>query len=205
MKAVEILAFGDVQGVGYRRVVEKIARSFNVRGYVQNKLDGTVKILAEGESKKLNGFLQAIAIVEPPIRVEALQKKERRATGRYKTFAIRAGSIVQELQEGLGAGQEQLSLFRREFKDYREEFKDYRREFRDYRGEFKGFASRTDSNFKELGERYGEISAKLTQVLETLQKESAETRREMTRAIDNLSRLVDQYIQQQRGPQPSPQ
>lgn len=154
------MALGDVQGVGYRRAVEKLARSFGVAGYIQNKLDGTVKILAEGETKNLGEFLRAIMIVEPPIKVEAIQRKEKRATGRYKRFAIRAGSIVQELQEGLGAGQEQLSLFRMEFKDYRDdfedyraEFRDYRAEFKDYRGEFKDFASRTDNNFRELGER----------------------------------------------------
>ncbi|MFP3952490.1 MAG: hypothetical protein ACLFVP_10175, partial [Candidatus Bathyarchaeia archaeon] len=52
--------------------------------------------------------------------------------------------------------------------------------------EFRGFADRTDGNFRELGERYGEISEKLTLTLETLRKESAETRRMLREAIDEL-------------------
>lgn len=43
------------------------------------------------------------------------------------------------------------------------------------------------------------ISEKLTQVLETLQKESAETRRELTRAVDALTELVKRFIGQQHS------
>jgi acylphosphatase len=107
--------------------------------------------------------------------------------------------------------------YRTEFRDYRDEFRDYRTEFKDYKKEFREFAARTDENFVSLGDKidrfaadtgknfvsleqkYGEISEKLSTILETLQKESAETRREMTRAVDNLSQLVDQYIRREGG------
>jgi acylphosphatase len=221
-QAFELTVTGDVQGVGYRRTVVRAARKLHVLGYVKNQPDGTVKIFVEGQREGIEEFVREITISEPPIRVENIERKERKPTRRYSSFGIRAGSLVEELQEGLGAGEEQLSLFRKEFKDYRAEFKDYRAEFKDYRAEFKGFASRTDDNFSKLNEnfndyrqefrsfasktdesfrsmdsKYGEISAKLTQILEELRTESLESRKELKRSVDNLSRLIDRYIEGQ--------
>jgi len=115
MKALEITVSGEVQRVGYRRQVEKVARNAGITGYVKNQTDGTVKIVTEGDEKRLRRFVRAIAIREPPIDVRRLDKRERRPTGRYRYFMVRPGSLVEELQEGLGAYLEQLSLLRNEF------------------------------------------------------------------------------------------
>jgi acylphosphatase len=214
-QAFELTVTGDVQGVGYRRTVVRAARKLHVLGYVKNQPDGTVKIFVEGQREGIEEFVREITISEPPIRVENIERKERKPTRRYSSFGIRAGSLVEELQEGLGAGEEQLSLFRKEFKDYRAEFKDYRAEFKgfasrtddnfsklnenfnDYRQEFRSFASKTDESFRSMDSKYGEISAKLTQILEELRTESLESRKELKRSVDNLSRLIDRYIEGQ--------
>jgi acylphosphatase len=216
IKALELKSIGEVQAVGYRRAIVKIARKLGISGYVKNKDDGSVLILAQGEEEALQSFVRAAKINDLPINVEEIQIRERKPVSRYETFAIKSGSLVEELQEGLGAGEIQLKTLNDNFNDYRGEFRqfagrtdenfkslndnfnDYRGEFKNYTGEFSQFASRTDENFKLLGDKYGEISAKLTQVLETLERESAETRRELTRAVDKLSNLVDQYIKSQQ-------
>lgn len=197
MKALELKITGEVQQVGYRRRIWRTANKIGVKGYIKNLPDGSIKIIAEGDEKILQNLLKTIDIKEPPILVEEIEAKERKPTGRYQHFQIKTGSIAEELQEGLGAGEAQLNLFRREFTDYRGEFRDYREEFRDYRGEFRDFTVRTDNNFKSLEAKYGEISDKLTKILQTLQKESMETRRELTRAIDTLTQLIQKFIQQQ--------
>ena len=139
------------------------------------------------------------------VRVREISKPSKH----YSTFQIKLGTMAQELQEGLGSGQEQLvSLnkqisdfrqdfgdYRGEFKDYRQEFKDYKEEFRDYRQEFRDFATRTDANFSTMDSKYGEISTKLTQMLEVYQRENAETRAELKKSVENLSRLVDEFIE----------
>lgn len=51
---------GDVQGVGFRYTTTRIARRFNVAGYVQNLSDGRVEVVAEGESDEIERFLGAI-------------------------------------------------------------------------------------------------------------------------------------------------
>ncbi len=43
-----ILFSGMVQGVGFRYQTERVARSFDVTGYVRNTHDGHVEVVAEG-------------------------------------------------------------------------------------------------------------------------------------------------------------
>lgn len=198
LQSLELKITGEVQQVGYRRSVWRTANKIGVKGYVKNLPDGNVKIVAEGDAQTLQTFLKAIDIKEPPILVEKIKTREKKPTGRYRYFQIKTGPVTEELQEAIGTGEVQMNLFRNEFKDYRNEFRDYREEFRDYRKEFRRFAQRTDENFKLLEARYAEISEKLTEILQRLQKESVETRREMTRAVDNLTQLIQKIIQQQR-------
>ena len=51
---------GDVQGVGFRYFVVRKAGGLNVRGYVQNKADGSVYVVATGERRELEELLAAL-------------------------------------------------------------------------------------------------------------------------------------------------
>lgn len=192
--AYRIRVEGRVQRIGYRRFVLDNAQELRIKGYVRNEKNGSVTIFAQGEEKNLNQFLDAIKAPPLPISIKSFLREDARPDPKMKYFEIKFGSIEEELQEGFGAMEKEFKDYRGEFKDFRQEFKDYRSEFKDYREEFRNFADRTDKNFKILDEKYGEISSKLTQILETLQKESIETRKELTRAIDTLSELVKKLI-----------
>ena len=171
---------GTVQRVGFRRFVERAARRFKIVGYAENMKDGTVRILAQGDSGGLDEFLSEIKNAPRPIIVDSMVPKKVKIVPSLKHFQIKVGSMAVELQEGFGAVETQ--------------FGDYRQEFKDYRSEFRGFTEVTGENFKSLDTKYGEISSKLSQILEALEKESTETRKELTRAVDNLSRLVEEYV-----------
>jgi len=186
-RAYRVRIRGRVQRLGYRRFILDTAQELEIIGYVRNEKDGSVTVFVQGEEQKLNKFLEVIKAPPPLISIKSFLEEATKPDPKIKYFEIRFSSIAEELQEGFGA-------MEKEFKDYREEFKDYREEFKDYREEFRSFAERTDQNFKILEESYGEISAKLTQILETLQRESMETRKELTRAVDTLSELVRQFI-----------
>ena len=207
VQAAELTVSGQVQRVGYRRLVIRAARKNGISGYVKNERDETVKVLAEGTSADIRRFIDDISVRKEPILVEGVGEKRLRPTGRYHGFTIRPGRLVDELQEGLGAGQEQLVQLTDEFRDYRKEFKDYRAEFR-------GFSGRTDSNFKELGGRYDAISEKLSSImtemaeqtkktndlLESFKTESKESRDRLDESLRLLREAVDKMPS--AGPQP---
>ncbi len=54
MKRVVSIAKGEVQRVGYRDEVERIARKLQVTGFVENVTPYDVRIVAEGEDDKIN-------------------------------------------------------------------------------------------------------------------------------------------------------
>jgi len=47
---------GLVQGVGFRSFVYHRAHSLGIHGYVQNEMDGTVTVFAEGNKDTLSAF-----------------------------------------------------------------------------------------------------------------------------------------------------
>jgi len=59
-RRVNILYSGQVQGVGFRYTVRKVAAGFEVTGTVSNLPDGRVELVAEGDRAELNAFRQAI-------------------------------------------------------------------------------------------------------------------------------------------------
>ena len=51
-----IKVYGKVQGVGFRRHTKKYAILNEIKGWVCNKEDGTVEIIAQGLHENMNNF-----------------------------------------------------------------------------------------------------------------------------------------------------
>src|SRR5438034_3562697 len=79
---------GQVQGVGFRATVEKIARDYPVTGWVKNLSDGRVQLLVEGPEGAVTKFLAAIR-THWKRNIEKEKAEERKPTGEYKGFTIR--------------------------------------------------------------------------------------------------------------------
>lgn len=62
MKTIEITILGLVQQVGYRKFCKIKASEFNITGWVQNQLDGSVKACAQGKKIDLEHFIYALKI-----------------------------------------------------------------------------------------------------------------------------------------------
>jgi acylphosphatase len=58
MKCIHIHIFGRVQHVGFRFVSMQMAYQRGIRGFVQNRRDGSLYIEAEGDEEQLKGFLE---------------------------------------------------------------------------------------------------------------------------------------------------
>ncbi len=88
MKQLKVLFSGRVQGVGFRYTVDRLARHFDITGYVKNLSDGRVEMIAEGEESVLQDFLHAV--MESPMKNYIRDQKVEwsEAEGKYREFGI---------------------------------------------------------------------------------------------------------------------
>jgi acylphosphatase len=63
--AVMITVTGRVQGVGFRAFVRRAALSLELQGWVRNRRDGSVEILAIGESMSVERLVEACNVGPP--------------------------------------------------------------------------------------------------------------------------------------------
>ena len=101
MKRAVIIAKGEVQRVGYRDAVEKIARKLKITGFVHNLKPYDVRIVAEGEENSIDKFIEAIKIAKFPIWVESTAVSFEKFKGKFKYFEIKRGNWKEELGERL--------------------------------------------------------------------------------------------------------
>lgn len=75
------LVTGTVQGVGYRRYVQRHARDLKLSGSAENLLDGRVEVVAEGSPADLERLLHWLRRGPPHARVREVQTQYSEATG----------------------------------------------------------------------------------------------------------------------------
>jgi acylphosphatase len=170
LKAILARVYGRVQRVGYRRFILDTAQELGLSGYVKNERDGSVTIFTQGDEIILERFIEMVKSPPEPAYVKSIDIRDVKPRPAIKYFTIKPSPLHEELQEGFGAMQ---SIFM-----------EYWREFRE-------FARRTDENFKMIMEKYGEISEKLTTILETLVKESRETREMLNETMKLLKEALE--------------
>jgi acylphosphatase len=70
---LHVLATGLVQGVGFRWFVRETARRLDLAGWVLNRPDGSVEVVAEGEAGALSALRAALEQGPPGARVDAVR------------------------------------------------------------------------------------------------------------------------------------
>ena len=73
MKTVRLRVTGRVQGVGYRAWATRIAVGLGLRGWVRNRGDGAVELLATGPEAAVAVMIQAARQGPPAARVAEVQ------------------------------------------------------------------------------------------------------------------------------------
>jgi acylphosphatase len=86
---LHILIEGLVQGVGFRFFVEEIAISLNLSGWVRNRWDGSVEVVAEGENAQLEKLLTMVYHGPRNADVRGVKPQWLPATGEFKSFIIK--------------------------------------------------------------------------------------------------------------------
>lgn len=88
IKALHATVRGKVQGVGFRWFVRETARSLGVAGTVRNLPDGSVEIVAEGESGALDSLMARVAQGPPGARVAGVERRDSEPGGRIRGFEV---------------------------------------------------------------------------------------------------------------------
>ena len=90
MKRVRLTVTGRVQGVSYRAGTLNRARALGLAGYVRNRHDGTVEILAEGEVARVDEFIAWCRSGPTLARVDNVTVlAEEVVPGEHERFVIR--------------------------------------------------------------------------------------------------------------------
>lgn len=89
MSQYEIRIEGLVQGVGFRRFVQRQANALAITGYVKNQSDGSVYVLADTAEEIFDYFCRAIKLGNGYSQVENLSINTLDRTDKYYGFSIR--------------------------------------------------------------------------------------------------------------------
>jgi acylphosphatase len=73
MKTLRLCIIGRVQGVGYRAWATRVAADLGLRGWVRNRADGSVELLATGIAEAVSAMVEAAYRGPPAARVEAVE------------------------------------------------------------------------------------------------------------------------------------
>jgi acylphosphatase len=79
---------GRVQGVGFRYFVLEMAELLGIYGWVRNRWDDTVEVLAEGERPVLEKLLDALGCGPRGAYVSSVKADWERPTGEFHSFRV---------------------------------------------------------------------------------------------------------------------
>ena len=80
--------YGYVQGVGFRMYVRLEAQRLGVVGWVRNRWDDSVEVVAEGDRARLDALLDGLRRGPAEAGVERVDEAWLPATGEFKQFGI---------------------------------------------------------------------------------------------------------------------
>jgi acylphosphatase len=86
---LEARIYGQVQGVGFRYYARTMARHLNLQGYVRNREDRSVEVVAEGEKRALDQFLAQLKRGPSAATVDRVDAKWLPSRHAFRGFEVR--------------------------------------------------------------------------------------------------------------------
>jgi acylphosphatase len=81
---------GRVQGVGFRYYVMNAASELNLAGWVRNRRDGSVEVLAEGDIDQLKKLIRALERGSRSSLVSEVKTHLQEPSGEFSSFFVRS-------------------------------------------------------------------------------------------------------------------
>ncbi|MBS1249782.1 MAG: Acylphosphatase [Chloroflexi bacterium] len=89
MQRLHVTIKGYVQGVGFRYFVNRTAGGLGLSGWVRNRSQGTVEVVAEGKRSPLEKLLTALERGPIGSSVRSVHPRWQDATGEFARFRVR--------------------------------------------------------------------------------------------------------------------
>lgn len=87
METWRMTVYGRVQGVGYRAACAEVAIGLGVRGWVRNRADGTVEVMAYGTAGQLEAL--RVWMQSGPPAAQVLRVDVEAGAGEFAAFDFR--------------------------------------------------------------------------------------------------------------------
>ena len=85
---IHVVVRGRVQGVGFRWFVREVARGLDLAGWVKNRADGGVEVMAEGSKASMRSLMQQLREGPPGADVKDVQEVPSDTAAVPKPFTI---------------------------------------------------------------------------------------------------------------------
>ena len=89
IRRLEVIVHGRVQGVNFRYFTLRRADELGLVGYVRNRWDGTVEVVAEGEEGKLKRLLEYLRVGPRAAWVREVEVRWSTPGGQFTRFEVR--------------------------------------------------------------------------------------------------------------------
>jgi acylphosphatase len=89
-KRLHACVFGRVQGVGFRYYVMTAALEMGLTGWVRNRRDGSVEVIAEGEVAQIKHLVGALQRGSRSSAVTEVKTDLQPARGEFSSFTVRS-------------------------------------------------------------------------------------------------------------------
>jgi len=75
-KAIRVVVYGKVQGIGYRNFVKLYAKMLNLKGYVRNLPEDKVEALFVGKNEDIEKMIEIMKTSHPLAKITKIKKEE---------------------------------------------------------------------------------------------------------------------------------
>ena len=89
MTRVHLIIAGHVQGVFFRQSTKNMARNIGLSGWVRNRSDGTVEIVAEGAVEDVDRLVEWCEQGPETARVDRIERTDEASVGLPEGFDVR--------------------------------------------------------------------------------------------------------------------
>ena len=192
---------GNVQKLGFRAMVEEVANTLHLDGYVENQKDRRVKVVAEGPKGAIKQFVEIMRNADDLIQVEKVTCRFSTATGEFTQFDVICEDPAKEMFQGFATAAKYLSIVRDEVKVVGNKVDSVGNKVASMHEGMNERFTDLDGKYHIIGEGLVEMNknnAKTNENIKELIEGNAKTNENIKNLTETMMKIVEDYIAEKR-------